>query len=303
MAIRRRFLDVPDYTLASLDDITEALENCSAQTEKDLIEFKKIKDKIEKNVEKGSELSKEAVLVKRYVQYWMSLLEDFQADLKRILDELPGGVEERHLEALKQIHERSLFEQEQSCSRFEEKVIENLNNQSLETLADEAFELAFQGFYDNVVLVDLGNRLRAFIGSKKGQRTRTKGIGPLEVPQGSSWGDISIRFLDGESVEIRAGRKPLGAWNFAVLGFEDKRAKRPDQVWQTLWLLGLKCGEISWETRSDSGRIRLTLQKNISILRKRLKALFALSEDPFFPYDKANAYKAKFNVIANEKDA
>ena len=303
MPIRRRLLDVPDYTLASLDDIIEALEDCSAQTEKDLCEFKKIKEKTEKKVKKDSGRSNEADSVGRYVQHWMSLLEDFLADFKRILDELPGGVEERHLEALKQIHERSLREQEQSCSRFEKEIIENLKDQSLGTLAYEAFELAFQGFYDNVVLVDLGNRLRAFVGSRKKKQAAKNGIEPLDVPQGSAWGDVVIRFLDGELLDIRVGRRALGAKKFTVLGFENKRSKKPDNIWETLRLLGDNGGEISWENTGRAERTSVTLQKNISVLRRRLKTLFGISEDPFFPYTRSRSYRAKFAVSANPEDA
>jgi hypothetical protein len=153
-----------------------------------------------------------------------------------------------------------------------------------------------------MALNGLSDRLRAFIGSRKDQQARTKGVGPLDIPEGLLWGDISMRFLDKECLDIRAGGKPLGAKNFAVLGFENKKNKSPDTIWFTLFALGENEGEITWKGRDRSGELSSKLKKNISILRKRLKDLFAISEDPFYPYIEKRAYKAKFSITVRKED-
>jgi len=204
---------------------------------------------------------------------------------------------------MRQISARSSFEQIQKCNEFEENILEKpLENRLLSSLADKVYELAFQRFNDYGTLEDLRNRLRAFIGSGKSQRIKTKGVVPLDIPQGLSWGDISMRFIDKECLYIKAGGKSLGNINFAVLGFENKKNGKPDIVWLTLFILGQLDGEISWETKGRSEEDASKVKKNISILRRRLKNLFGISGDPFYPYNKEKAYKTKFIISADKEE-
>jgi hypothetical protein len=238
-----------------------------------------------------------------HINYWAGLLKDFQADFKRILDEIPERVEERHLETLRQIHGKSNYENRQTRITFGEMISDKLSrNKILESLANRVLALAWQRFVDNEPLDALSSRLRAFVGSRGGRRPKTKGIEPLDVPQSLLWGNVHMMFYDKEHVEIRAGGKPLGLRSFAVLGFENKKNKSPDIIWDTLLLLGKHDGEITWKTKDGSGEITAKLKKRISILRKRLKNLFGISEDPFCPYTKKGGYKAKFRVsVRNEE--
>jgi hypothetical protein len=114
----------------------------------------------------------------------------------------------------------------------------------------------------------------------------------LPVPEGASWGDVYIRFLKGnEDAEIRVGRLGFGPKNYAVLGFKYRKAPGPDKLWETLRTLADAGGEITWDKKGDP-----KLKKNISLLRIRLKQLFLIDGDPFYPYQKYNAYKAKFII-------
>ncbi len=306
MTIKRHFLGFPDYSGASLEDIITELENFLASTGADIHSFEKLKKEVEDQVKHLDE----ARLIGSYIKYWTGLLVDFQADFERLLGEIPKSVEERHLETMRQIFERSSFELLHKCNNFEEKVLErSLGDERLNSLADQVFELASQRFNDNGTLKDLSNRLRAFagsgkskLGSAKDQRANIKGAVPLDVPQGLSWGDVTMRFLDEENLEIRAGRKPLGAKKFTVLGFENKKTERPDTLWVTLWALGQLDGELSWKMADHTEKIDPKMKKNISILRNRLKNLFGIYEDPFYPYIKKRAYKTKFRICIRKKE-
>lgn len=299
MTIKRYFLDVPDFSGATLEDIVEELKDYFVATEEDIHCFEKVNNEVRdcaKNID-------DVKLIGSYIKYWMGLLEDFQTDFKRLLDEIPEGVEERHIETLSRFFDRCSIEQTHKCNEFENEVLERPSeNDRLNSLADQVFELASQCFNDNSILKDISNRLRAFVGSRTDKRAKAKGFICLDVPQGLSWGDVSIRFLDEESVEIRAGGKPLGAKRFSVLGFENKKTKRPNTLWITLLALGRKDGELSWNTKDHSGGITFEEKKNISLLRKRLNNLFEIFDDPFYPYEKEKAYKAKFAISASKED-
>jgi len=326
MPIKRRLLDVPDFSGASLEEIIKVLENISVGTKEDILSFVRMLDRA-----KGDTTHPEPTKnIKKYVQYWVGLLEDFQADLKRVLDEMPKGVEKRHVEILRRIGARSLHEKLNNCSDFDESVLEQLESTPLFPLANQVFDLVSQRVVDNEMLGDLAIRLETFIGDKRDQRPNARShdmlvvlaippetssgdksdqrpnarsVESLDVPKGLSWGDITIRFLDGELVEIRAGNRRMGAKNYSALGFENKSTNRPDMIWVTLRLLANNSGEFSWQDTGRSDRTTLTLQKNISLLRKRLKTLFKISEDPFFPYHQSRSYKAKFTISANPEDA
>jgi hypothetical protein len=113
----------------------------------------------------------------------------------------------------------------------------------------------------------------------------------LPVHKGISWGDVSIRFISDESVDIRAGA-PLGIKNFIELGFRDRRSDKPDYKWILLKLLAKSGGEISWKDRSAS----IKLKSHIKTLRKRLIICFGIQEDPFFPYKSSGGYRTKFAI-------
>lgn len=120
----------------------------------------------------------------------------------------------------------------------------------------------------------------------------------LTVPEGIKWGDVSIIFISEEAVEIRA-RVPLGVKNFIELGFKDNRgANKPDRKWELLKDLGRYCGSISWKDKSASSK----LKPHIKTLRKRLRALFKIDDDPFFPYRRTRGYKTKFSIAFREEN-
>lgn len=120
---------------------------------------------------------------------------------------------------------------------------------------------------------------------------------PLTIPQGMKWGDVSITFISDEAVEIRV-KDPLGVKNFIELGFKDRRSNKPDRKWEILKLLAQNQGSISWKEKSASSK----LKPHIKVLRRRLRDLFKMSDDPFFPYRQTNSYKAKFTISVREEN-
>jgi hypothetical protein len=122
-------------------------------------------------------------------------------------------------------------------------------------------------------------------------------ISPLHISKEIAWGDVSIRFISDESIEIRAG-VPFGIKNFAELGYQDKRSGKPDYKWEVLKLLAKSNGAISWKDKSASSRWK----PHIKTLRKRLKSYFGIQDDPFYSYKKPGGYRAKFSISFREND-
>lgn len=118
----------------------------------------------------------------------------------------------------------------------------------------------------------------------------------LAVPKGINWGDVSILFISDEDVEIRAINS-LGVKNFEVLGFMDKRSRKPDLEWTALKSFALCSGSISWNEKRASP----TLKSRVKILRKRLRELFGIKEDPFQPYRRLRGYEVKFKIAFREE--
>lgn len=106
-----------------------------------------------------------------------------------------------------------------------------------------------------------------------------------------TWGEISIRFVEHQSVAVSA-RKARSRLTHAELGFKDGRS--PDAACQAWWLLvHLACndGRISigdkFRVRTAAGDSQVDFQKHhVSDLRARLSRHFQISSDPV-PYQQS----------------
>ena len=115
---------------------------------------------------------------------------------------------------------------------------------------------------------------------------------PINIPPGTEWKDISIRFISEEEVHIKAGKFSKVA-NFIEMGFRNKRTNRPDSQWLFLKILAKNQGELSWNdsNTTDSGK------KMKQLLANNLKAYFGLDKDPFLPYRSIKKYKVRFGLM------
>ncbi|MFX0205461.1 MAG: hypothetical protein ACFFDT_05700 [Candidatus Hodarchaeota archaeon] len=127
------------------------------------------------------------------------------------------------------------------------------------------------------------------------KQTRLQPIKPFPTPPGTSWYDVSIRFLSNETAELIAKGEREGK-NFAEMGFMDKRSEKPDILWFTLIFLAKNRGEISWESQGLPLKVNRNLKSYIKDIRKRLIHLFEINDDPFESYRKVKAYRTKFKI-------
>ncbi len=114
----------------------------------------------------------------------------------------------------------------------------------------------------------------------------------IEVPPGTKWENIQMRFLSRETVEITTPDSRR-LCNFAELGFEDRRTSgAPNTAWVFLRQLALaKDNEIKRPVGEPA-----KVEKAVQALRKRLKDLFGLGDDPLRPYRQVKHYAPKFKL-------
>lgn len=137
-------------------------------------------------------------------------------------------------------------------------------------------ELQIKGFEEKVVL----------------QKPKNKRIQLRKFPLDLRWEEITIKFLNGHEVIIKA-RKEIFQTTYETMGFQDEKQKLPNKQWQFLKGLSETSGEISW----DSPRATAKGKKQKQLLAETLKAYFQIGEDPFFPYKQEKSYKIRINLI------
>ena len=116
----------------------------------------------------------------------------------------------------------------------------------------------------------------------------------LEIPQSATWDSVIIRFISGDSIDIRAGGRPIGIKHYMDIGFHDIRTGDSDPLWGVLKYLAKVNGDLSYEEMHE--KEAAPLKKNISRLRDRLKTGFGIADDPFHPYYKSGAFRTRFII-------
>lgn len=100
------------------------------------------------------------------------------------------------------------------------------------------------------------------------------------TPPGVRWGDITIRFLDGSTVNISVG-SIAERHTYASMGFEDKRGRKPTLQWELLRAFAQARCHLTWKSPSAARQN----QKRKETLSKQLRAFFGIADDPFEPRD------------------
>ncbi|MBT5017097.1 hypothetical protein HN709_03860 [Candidatus Peregrinibacteria bacterium] len=132
--------------------------------------------------------------------------------------------------------------------------------------------------------------------NKGSQSKNTKSVKPrVKLPPGTKWEDLTLKFLNGETVEIYIRNKgKLGEANYHDFGLENKRERMrpPTQPWNLFKILSkhpdLKSKDIDAPPH---------LRRTKCDLKEAFQLYFGISEDPFFEHKIFKAYKLKFRVI------
>ena len=114
------------------------------------------------------------------------------------------------------------------------------------------------------------------------------------------WEEVRLTFIDDDTLRIDA-RSLSCLYNFAEIGFKDRRTCRRDTRWLILQRLA-QDREISWDVPADP-KTRGRAKAAIKDIRGRLKALLGIADDPFHSYRKVHAYRPKFLLGKRQGDS
>jgi hypothetical protein len=117
------------------------------------------------------------------------------------------------------------------------------------------------------------------------------------TPPGATWSDVTIRFLSDHQIYVKVCNKEEPALNYAEAGFEDARTTNPNSAWALLCELAKHGGKL--ELR---GQHKEKVEKAVQALKKQLKALFGITDDPFLSYRSVKCYQTKFTVSFPKAD-
>ena len=121
------------------------------------------------------------------------------------------------------------------------------------------------------------------------------------TPPGTNW-DKHVRIMlkeFGAIIDVKGKRRE---YSFADMGFGNKQKNNgvPDAYWAVLRTFARFGGQIQWQTEGVSKSEKDNLKAQVSELRKRLKAFFGLTEDPFHKYTKKRGYCTRFALAAGD---
>jgi len=131
----------------------------------------------------------------------------------------------------------------------------------------------------------LSDRVKAEAQANAGGQTSPPEQEPasgIPLPKGAKWCDVTIRFLNGDTVRVRVrGKERLHTC--AEMGMADARNKTPSDRWTLLTEFAEGNGMI--ECRSVSSKQRPAWNKRRQRLAHDLKRFFGISGSPIIPID------------------
>ena len=139
----------------------------------------------------------------------------------------------------------------------------------------------------------LQEHLASFLARHAPAKAMGKQPKQFPTPRGSTWSDVSIRFLGSESVHVTV-RGEVRELDPAGMNLLDGRTKKPNLQWQLLRAFGLAGGYISWK-RGDASK---EYQKRKETLSKALRAFFGIDGEPIVMDGKD--WRCRFKVVAKE---
>jgi hypothetical protein len=113
------------------------------------------------------------------------------------------------------------------------------------------------------------------------------------TPPGSSWSDVTIRFINGHEVEPRVRGQGGGVFGYAHMGMAKTNKDEPTVQWDLLRSLAEGRGELFWPRTIG----RKTVQKQRERLANHLRDFFGIDGDPFENLPGGRGFKTRFMIV------
>lgn len=149
-----------DYTGVSMDVILAHLSDWRDSTADTIKNLKNLRDQVETNRNK---LDRPNEIID-FIDYFVDLFKRYEGDFARLLAEMPRGVNDAHVQIMRQIYDSSKLE-ERLCVTFKQDHIElSLKDESLRWLVDKIYQETRGMIIDYCDLSNAVPRLRTFVG-------------------------------------------------------------------------------------------------------------------------------------------
>lgn len=109
------------------------------------------------------------------------------------------------------------------------------------------------------------------------------------TPPEACWGDVRVRFVDGETVSVRVG-EVSAVLNYTQMGMASAKNGRPTLQWELLRAFAAGHGLLDWS--SPAAHRRQKKRKNL--LAATLRAFFRIEGEPFEP--DGNGWRTQFSL-------
>lgn len=167
-----------------------------------------------------------------------------------------------------------------------------LRQLGLMSISKTSAQVRFNNAYRDLLIVQLRLREMSSFLNRSGVSRKLS----LRIPPGTTWANVTIRFLSDNRIQITALKwsEPL---DYAEAGFEDTRNHVPNLAWKVLRDFAIHSGELQRPNGLRTERRQLvSLETSVGAIRKRFKQLFGIDEDPFSPYKEMRCYRTKFKI-------
>jgi hypothetical protein len=108
----------------------------------------------------------------------------------------------------------------------------------------------------------------------------------------TDWSKIEIKFIDANTVYMKAGQKTATA-DYESLGFRNDKNGKPNTAWHFLFELAKRNGE----TQAIPSPVPDSIKQQKRALSDRLKTIFKNDTDPFYEFSETNTYKIKVKLL------
>jgi hypothetical protein len=128
----------------------------------------------------------------------------------------------------------------------------------------------------------------------------------INLPEKTSWEDITIKFLDLYEIEIHVKNKYINKYTYKYLGFakQNTKNKEPNSQWRFLIQISTTKGKLDFDKHIKiEGRDKNTEKEKDKYkqykkkLSDSLKNIFDLQEDPFHEYREKESYETRFVLL------
>lgn len=165
-----------------------------------------------------------------------------------------------------------------------------LNNREACFLAlSETIEVDSSGKW--TISVPAKDRLTAFQQAAIPQANDATSITFFPTPPGARWGDLRIKFIDGETVAVKVG-DARGRFLYSQMGMADGRSTKPNTRWRLLQSFAKGYGVLTWDSPDASPKN----QKRRESLSRDLQTFFRIDGDPIEFVQESKGWRTLFSL-------